>query len=249
VIFFDPSVTLALESGLPFPYAWNERYPARIGVMPRDRTKGAVQWIDVAPFFYLHTGNAFEDGSGRIVAEGTFYDRAAWEHTAKWVNSAANAPEWGAGGTRWTRWTIDTVKRTAALETRDDLSMEFPTVNCARVGLPNRYTYAEVFPDRNLKHHAIAKYDGQTGRRDLLELGPRQMPGEPFFVADPHGKAEDDGWLFAYVSDLGTGRSELWILDAGNLRAKPAAVVELGVWVPQGVHGSWIADADIARRK
>jgi len=31
-----------------------------------------------------------------------------------------------------------------------------------------------------------------------------------------------------------------------NIKAAPTAVVELGLWVPQGVHGSWIADAEIA---
>jgi carotenoid cleavage dioxygenase len=96
-----------------------------------------------------------------------------------------------------------------------------------------------------LKNHAIAKYDDQTGKRSLREFKPSQMPGEVYFVADPKGANEDDGWIFAYVSDLGTQLSELWILDATNIKATPTAVIELGVWVPQGVHGSWISDAEL----
>jgi hypothetical protein len=54
VVWFDPSLTLNVESGLAFPYAWNERYQAKIGIMQRDRTKGDVQWINMPPFFSFH---------------------------------------------------------------------------------------------------------------------------------------------------------------------------------------------------
>lgn len=248
VIWFDPSVTLDLKSGLPFPYTWNDRYQARIGVMPRDRKKGPVQWIDVPSYYFFHLANAYERQDGKIVVEGTSYDRAAWDHSAKWINSLADHGDWTVAGSRLTRWTLDTPKRKATMDHIDELSPEFPTINYTKLGSHHRYSYAEIFPHGALKNHALAKYDGEAGKRELREFKSGQMPGEPYFVADPQGKSEDDGWLFTYVSDLGTGRSELWILDAQAIRSQPVAVVELPAWVPQGVHGSWIDDTDLRPR-
>lgn len=246
VVFFDPSVTLDQKLKVGFPYAWNDKYQAKIGVMPRDRTQGATKWVNVPPFYYFHLANAYEDASGRVVIEGTSYDKAGWDHSAKWINSVADHAQRVVGGSRYTRWTVDPGKGTCEVKYIDDLSLEFPVINYAKTGRQTRYTYAPIFPFGKLKNFAIAKYDDQTGRRTLREFNRAQMPGEVYFVADPQGRAEDDGWIFVYVSDLATRLSELWILDATNLNATPTAVVELGVWVPQGVHGSYISDAELA---
>ncbi|WP_370877133.1 carotenoid oxygenase family protein [Kaistia dalseonensis] len=40
VVWFDPSVALDHQSGRAFPYTWQDSYRARIGVIPRDRSKG-----------------------------------------------------------------------------------------------------------------------------------------------------------------------------------------------------------------
>ena len=247
VAWFDPSVTLAPKSGLAFPYTWNDNYQARIGIMPRDRSKGGVQWINMPSYYFFHLANAHEDAQGRVVIEGTSYDRAGWEHSAKWINSLADHGQWVVGGSRWTRWTADLKAGTIKKDLLDDLSLEFPTVNPANLGRYNRYTYAPIFPFGNQKTHAIAKYDNQTGKRTVRDFAHGEMPSEPFFAADPQGKSEDDGWLFAYVSNLNTQRAELWILDATNILAKPAGVIEIPTWVPAGVHGSWIPDSALVR--
>ena len=246
VVYFDPSVTFDPKSKLPFAYSWKNDYQAKIGIMPRDRTKGATKWVNIPSYYYFHLANAYEDASGKVVIEGTSYDKASWDHSSKWINSLADHDQWVVGGSRYTRWTVDAQKGACDIKYIDDLSLEFPVINYALRGRQSRYTYTPVFPFGALKHHAIAKYDDQTGARQLREFKPTQMPGEVYFVADPNGKAEDDGWIFAYVSDLATQLTELWILDATNIKATPTAVVELGVWVPQGVHGSWISDAELA---
>jgi carotenoid cleavage dioxygenase len=247
-VFLDGSLTLDLKSGLPFPYTWNERYRAKIGVLPRDRTRRTVQWIDVPPYYAFHLANSYEDADGRIVVEGTHYDRAAWEYASKWINSQADHGPWMTNRSRWARWTIDPRNATANVDVRDELAIEFPTVNASKLGRHTRYSYAVAFPTGALKTTGIVKYDGQTGRRELLELAPGQMPSEPFFVADPTASSEDAGWLFSYVNDLRTHRSELWIIDASAMRSPPVAAIEIPGWVPAGVHGSWISDAELERR-
>ncbi|MHB2266083.1 carotenoid oxygenase family protein [Aliihoeflea sp. PC F10.4] len=93
-----------------------------------------------------------------------------------------------------------------------------------------------------LKRNALVKYDGKTGAVDIREFPEGQMPEEPWFVPDPQGTAEDDGWLFSYVGDLKSKRGSLHIFDATNIRAEPTAIVEIPGWIPAGVHGSWIDD-------
>jgi carotenoid cleavage dioxygenase-like enzyme len=246
VIFADPSVTLVETSGLPFPYDWNDKYQAKIGVLPRDRSRGPVKWIATQPYYMFHLANAWEEPDGAIRLEGSYYDRAAWKRSSRWINSLADHEDWVVSGNRYIRWTIDPKAGKASFATIDDLSAEFPTLNQNRLGLRNRYTYAEAFPHGKLKNHAIVKYDGQTGKRRILEFPPGQMPSEPWFVPDPNGTAEDDGWLMSFVGDLTTQRGSLWIIDASTLATKPAARIEIPGWIAAGVHGSWIDDSEIA---
>jgi len=63
------------------------------------------------------------------------------------------------------------------------------------------------------------------------------------FVPAPDGRPEDEGWLLQYAHDETRDRSDLVILDATRIGAKPVAVVRLPQRVPFGFHGNWIPDA------
>ncbi|KAI9755237.1 MAG: ion channel activity [Chaenotheca gracillima] len=75
---------------------------------------------------------------------------------------------------------------------------------------------------------------------------------EPQFVPRNGGTSEDDGWLLTYVFDESqldptTGEagpaanSELWIIDARNMR-DVVAKVRLPQRVPYGLHGDWFSE-------
>jgi carotenoid cleavage dioxygenase len=243
VLWFDPNVALDMSSGLAFPYTWQKDYPARIGVMPRDRTKGGVTWIEVEPYYVLHFANAWEEKDGRITVEGPYFNEYAWDRASDFINGTAPHGQAPADGSVRGRWTIDVSRKTAKIAILDDLTIEFPTINLQLTGLQNRFVYAVSFPDAAHQHCGLVKYDMQTGERTLLQLPDGVMAGEPCFVADPTGTSEDAGWLLTYVTDLRTKAAELWILDATNITGKPVAAIELPAWVPAGVHGSWIDDA------
>jgi len=248
VVFIDPSVTLQEGSPLPFPYAWNENYQAKIGIMPRDRSRGAAKFIPVDPYYIFHLTNAWDDAEGNIVFEATQYDRAAWSRSAKWINSLADHGSWVATGTRLTRWTIDPRTLEVSIKTLDELNADFPTFNQSRLGRANRYTYMAAFPNSGgvAGRHAIVKYDSQRGHAERHEFPEGQMPSEPWFVADPKGVGEDDGWLLSFVSDIRTHRGALCILDATAVTKAPVAVIEIPGWIAAGVHGSWISDEEVA---
>lgn len=113
--------------------------------MPRDRTKGPVQWLNVDPFFF-HISNAWEEPDGTLRMESTHYDRTAWDKFGHWLMSLPGHPAWLAQGHKLARWHIDPAAGTARAELRSDISADFPTINQMLLGRRNRYTYAEAFP-------------------------------------------------------------------------------------------------------
>ncbi|KAI9808614.1 MAG: hypothetical protein M1825_003764 [Sarcosagium campestre] len=81
---------------------------------------------------------------------------------------------------------------------------------------------------------------------------------ESRFVPRVDGKSEDDGWLLTYVFDesqldsSGTApensQSELWIIDARNMRDIVARIY-LPQRVPYGLHGTWFAEDEIENQR
>lgn len=241
VIWFDPNVTLNLGSGLHFPYTWDEGYPGKIGILPRDRTRGGIIWIDVDPYYVLHVTNAWENADGTITVECPHFDKASWSAASAFIEGVSGHGSLPVQGSRRSRWTIDPSQRSARFEIKDETTIEFPKINEAFTGRANRFAYAVSFPGPGQETCGLVKYDMQTDLAERLILPAGVYAGEPCFVPDPSGRAEDDGWLLSFVTDLRSDAAELWILDARDLR-RPVAAIEIPARVPAGVHGSWIDD-------
>lgn len=90
-----------------------------------------------------------------------------------------------------------------------------------------------------------------------------KMPGgwyaqEPRFVPRRDGVSEDDGWLLSYVFDesqldaagecSSRATSELWIIDARNMKALVGRVY-LPQRVPYGLHGSWFPEEQVENQR
>ncbi|MGE0621523.1 MAG: carotenoid oxygenase family protein [Pseudomonadales bacterium] len=234
VIFMDLPAVFNLELAMKgeMPIRWDDSYPARLGVMPRDGTDAQVVWYDINPCYVFHPMNAYEAGDSIVL------DVARFSHI--WRDSAMDFPS----PDLW-RWTIDTKKGTVKETQVDDRPAEFPRVADSVVGLEHRYGYmmgmsetpASVDPAR--ASGAILKYDRQTGKRTDIELGRGRVGGEPVFVPSASAKTEDDGYLMTYVYDAASDSSRFVIMDAASMDAKPVASIELPR-VPDGFHGSWI---------
>src|SRR6267378_4752560 len=62
-----PDLIAAIQPGSkihdhPFPYSWNPKHPARVGVMPRAGSNADVRWFEVEPCYVFHPMNAYDDG-------------------------------------------------------------------------------------------------------------------------------------------------------------------------------------------
>ena len=88
----------------------------------------------------------------------------------------------------------------------------------------------------------LYRHDLKTGARGEHRFGPGRVPGEFVFVPRSADAAEGEGWLIGYVIDAANETTDLVILDAANIAARPVASVHLPHLVPTGFHGNWMGD-------
>jgi carotenoid cleavage dioxygenase-like enzyme len=246
VVWLDMPVVFDLEltrkRGLP--YRWSDQYPPRLGVMPRAGGSADVRWFTVKPGYAFHVANAHEDARGRVTVQAVTYDVVAFNTIWAGLGGVSTLPDHPAAtGPTLYQWQIDLDTGTVSEQAVDDRWIEFPAVNYAYAGRPNRYTYAVNTPALTEKTGGrIIKYDRATGARTEHQLGEGWVPGEAAFVAAKGGRGEDEGWLMTIVSHQTADASQLLVLDATHVDAAPVAAVTLPRRVPAGFHGAWIAD-------
>jgi carotenoid cleavage dioxygenase-like enzyme len=236
VIFMDlPAVfDLSLAMRGDMPIRWDDSYPARLGVMPRDGGDADVRWYDIDPCYVFHPMNAYEE-DGRIVI-----DVARFSHI--WRDSSMDFPL----PSLW-RWTLDTRSGQVREEQVDDRPAEFPRVADDRIGLKHRYGYmmgmtAAFGADPMTTSGTLLKYDRERGSCTELSLGRGCTPGEPVFVPAAGAADEDAGYLMTFVHDADSDSSRFVIFDAASMDATPVASIALPR-IPSGFHGSWIPAA------
>ena len=209
------------------PYRWNPRYPARVGVMPREGGAADVRWFDVEPCYVFHPLNAYDEGD-TVVLDVVRHPRMFATDT----NGPNEAPTLD-------RWTVDLADGKVRESRLDDRPQEFPRVDERLVGRRHRYGYAlqtEYTTEFNMGD-ALLKHDLVAGRTEAASLGKGRSGSEFVFIPSSSDAAEDDGVLMGFVYDSATDLSELAILDARTLEAVGA--VHLPARVPNGFHGNW----------
>jgi carotenoid cleavage dioxygenase len=234
VIFMDLPAVFNMELAMSgdMPIRWDDNYPARLGVMPRDGTDEQVTWYDINPCYVFHPMNSYEEGDKIVL------DVARFSHM--WRESSMDFPS----PELW-RWTIDTVTGKVSEEQIDDRGAEFPRVADSVIGLKHRYGYMMATSDLGNTEDpmsasgSILKYDRESGARIEIEFGRGRMGGEAVFVPSTNPKSEDDGYLMTYVYDASTDESSFVIMDAATMDNTPVASIALPR-VPNGFHGSWI---------
>jgi carotenoid cleavage oxygenase len=225
-----PDLIAAIQPGSkihdhPFPYSWNPKHPARVGVMPRDGSNADVRWFEVEPCYVFHPMNAYDDGDTivlDVVRHPKMFDR--------------NQIGPSEGPATLDRWSIDLADGKVRESRFDDRGQEFPRVDERLIGKRHRYGYAPtgevVFGNTLLKHDFLRN---STQSRCF---GAEKAVGEFIFHPSSPDAAEDDGVVLGYVYDRSTDRSELAILDAQTLQS--IASIKLPHRVPAGCCGSWV---------
>lgn len=101
------------------------------------------------------------------------------------------------------------------------VAAEFPSNDKRLAGNSRRFTIHVIGYGQTPFPHAVAMWDWGSGTDDIFNFGENQLVEEFLFLAN--GKGERDGWLVGTTLNLRGKRTELHVLDAGNIRSGPLA--------------------------
>jgi 8'-apo-carotenoid 13,14-cleaving dioxygenase len=235
-VILDLPVTFSMKAmlgGHLFPYAWNRKHQARVGLLPRAGSAADIIWCDVSPCYVFHFANAFDRDDGCVVMDVVAYDTM--------FAASRKGPDTTG---RFERWIVDPVARSVVRRVVDASAQEFPRPDERRFGLPYRYAYAIAIQDGTTAFGTgtcLYKHDLEAGTRESHQFGAGRHPGEFVFVPRAQDSAEDEGWLVGLVINLESETTDLVIIDARDFEGEPVASVRIPHRVPPGFHGNWLA--------
>lgn len=244
VLVFDLPVTFSMKeliAGARFPYAWNDKHQARVGLCPRNGSGANTIWNDVDPCYVFHPANAYETEDGKVIV-----DVVAYETMFTTSKFGPDSPT-----SRLERWTMDTngggrVDRKILHEE----PQEFPRYNETLTCKKHRYIYSIALAptaigndmiEMNVEDTRLFKNDVLNGTTMMRDFGSACHPGEFVFIPrnDADDAKEDDGWLMGFVIDANCQTTDLVILNADDFNGEPQAIVHIPHRIPPGFHGNW----------
>jgi carotenoid cleavage dioxygenase-like enzyme len=221
-------------SGRPYieNYRWEPERGTRFLVVDR-RTGSLRASLSTDPFFGFHHVNAFEEG-GDVVVDLCAYDDASIVDALYLDETRREHPRLPVPELRRFRLGLETGR--VEHERLTEESLELPRIAYQRCnGRPYRYVYG-VGRGRGGWLDQIVKVDvGERAARTWREDGC--YPGEPVFVPEPGGGAEDAGVLLSVVLEASSASSFLLVLDASGLGELARAAVPHHI--PFGFHGCY----------
>jgi len=231
---FDvPSMLLGLKP----PIACASFAPARstqLILIPRDG--GVPVRFYTGPCFVFHFCNAFEDGSGRILADGLRYERFPD------VAPFQDLPRTGFGDfprMTATRFVLDPKKGTVTEEKLSDHPGELPRIHPQRVGRPYRFFWMSATPIewRGPYLSGVCKVDTEKRNTVFRDFAPH-LTSEPMFVPRMGSDREDDGWVLVTLFRDDERITDLLVLSAEDLSTICRA--RLPHHESPGFHGTWV---------
>ena len=228
-----------------------------VGVMPRYGSVAEIRWFrGPKGASCYHMMNAFEDATGRIQFDQCLSNVNAFPFIQR--ASGLNIPP-GATGARLARWTIDLGGASDCVtETVVGPPGDFPVIPAAVQGRPHSHAWMLTMnPDMQgppvaggpvgAMFNMLLRVDFTGKPQQGFALPPGHCFNEPVHV--PSSLAGHEGWLLMVV-DHQTGAAEfahsLWILDAGNVGAGPAARIAIPHRLRPQVHGWWVSARELA---
>lgn len=240
-----------------FPLHWDEsllaqgkhklsyfdQKPSRFAVVPRRHApQTGVKWFEASPTYVLHWLNAWEEGD-EIVLHG--YHQQQPMPRAGYDNTGATLGPDRYGPTLY-EWRLNL--RTGGVVERRlfDRHLEFGLINARHWGRPYRYSYNMIAHPEHFLFDGIQRFDHTTGETQEYRFGEGRFGSESPMAPALDARAEDDGYVVSFVTDMNTDSSECVVLAASDLARGPVARIRLPHRISSGTHACW-ADASELR--
>ncbi|MCB1688419.1 MAG: carotenoid oxygenase family protein [Halioglobus sp.] len=192
-------------------------------------------------FFGFHLGNARENGDEISVDALCVDNMDVMGGLSDVFMERGDDFQFLANGARLNRFTLNLATGQSSKElVAGSIAGEFPAWNPGVTGRDNRYTWlATIFENGTpYSFNAFQKVDHQTGELKVHDFGEGRFTSEPNFIPAREGTSEDDGYLISIVYNHTRQKSEVVILDAGDMQ-REMAVIPLEHHVPFGFHGNF----------
>ena len=244
------SLTLGSPPGTHLFLDWIPEDGSRIHIVHR-RT-GTVHTVETDPFFVFHWANAFVSDDGKYLhIDATVYDdpdivehlllKNVREGTRELPQSALRRMTFekqnDGSFTLFRHHTSSSWRCLSEDEGRDfGHFSDFPTVSPKVRGNEHRYVWMSAAVRPTNVTNALVKFDVETSQ-SMYWHEPGALPGEPCFVPNPSGSAEDDGVILSMLTEA-SGGSALLVLDASSM--KELCRIHTPIPIASGFHGSWV---------
>ncbi len=235
-------------------FGWDGQRDVHVGIFPRATGPRDIRWFRAPTCFSSHVLNAFTDGSK------VHFDTPAGEMVVfPFFPLLSGGPFDQAKATPYIeRWSFDLAQPGEGFERRrlSDIPGEFPRVDDRFAGGNVRHAWmvardtTRERPATNASisgktFDALAHLDLAQQRTHLYYVGDNASTQEPIFAPRPGSSTEGDGYVMALVNRLGEMRNDLVILDAQAFDKGPVATLRLPLRLRNGLHGNWVARADL----
>ena len=226
-----------------------------VGIMPRYGKVEEMRWFKgPRGVFAFHLVNAFEDG-GKVHVDICLSNTNPFPFIREPAGIHIDPRDIKIATTRWS---FDLRKPGDGFEAADVAPPgDLPRVRDVDQGRPYEHFWMpSMNPDAGppviggptgASFNCLLRLQPAVGRVDRVEFGPNTAVSEPIHV--PSKSAGHDGWLVIEVDhelDPQHHRSELLVLDAGNITAPPLARISVPVPLHPQIHGCWVSAAQLA---
>lgn len=230
---------------------FHPKMKSRFGIIPRFGADKDIRWFEAEPTYVLHFLNAWEEGD-EIIMDGYFQDNPvpktspdAWpgyERIMTFLDQHMLQP-------KLHRWRFNLKTGKTIEERLDDRVLEFGIINNQYAGVKYRYGYSALAKPGWFLFTGLVKHDLEARQSWTIDFGPERYGSEPGFAPRIGAKAEDDGYLITFVTDMIEDRSECVIYDAQKLADGPVARIILPGRISSGTHATWAQGETIRTSK
>jgi carotenoid cleavage dioxygenase-like enzyme len=141
--------------------------------------------------------------------------------------------------TRPHRWRFNLTTGATREESLSDRIMEFGMINGQHAGRKHRYSYNVTGEPGWFLFNGLVKHDLKTGTEARYAFGEGVFGSETPFAPRLGSRAEDDGYLVTFTTDLTNDRSQCLVFDATDIAGGPIARVTLPERISSGTHACW----------
>lgn len=236
-----------LEANLPH-FGFDTTKEIHLVILPRNGGKEDIKIFTAPNCFASHVMNAFNEGT-KIHFDTPEAKNNMFPFFPDWHGAPFNPAE---AASRLTRWTVDMDSNSGEFERRERLTEfvgEFPRIDDRYTSEAYRHGWLLGMGEGPGSRATLGHVDLATRKVKAWQAGPNRQLQEPCFVPKSANAPEGEGYIVQIQPHLDDGQSDLLLFDAQRVDEGPLATIHIPFRMRFGLHGNWVAGAELEKAK